>query len=554
MMSIRTPASSNSKIREKKINISEYNKNLISDALSLIWVKTDHKVDTCSFEKNVVKVSYKQDEGYEYFDLHESLEEINLLSSDFKTEFKDTKIKLSSVLNELEDYKNKYKLLLNQNIGLRSELQKVTSLQNHSIYDPTTAGSDGIIDELTKEVLASVDVKDYCNDIDKWIVKNEDTLGKDDATIIGKDDTTVSSDIKSSASVIDYRDDIDKRIMKNNNFDKSSSEAVTISSSSSSSSSSASSIALTKGEEEAPVRKISNGIISKCKQTNNDNKNDDIEKSNKSKGQKRKINCIEISSNEDDKDDNKLFDPLQLLLLKKGRKLKKILLHPSVNYDDTLIISNRSGSKIINVLNELSAEPIKIIDENSAEARIYQWQKQELQYEKFRVSLESYNLLHLMSLIQIYEDLLKIGEEMKNDPEKNIKNVKTWVIEFIRNKLKIKSKMEQRNRLACNRLLKLFNEGITSEQLVKAGFHKCDFFVKQENYDIILSQIPSSLSSETSNINLNNHLLYNNEEFDNNTKESNFIQQINNNNQNSVENVKNTSNKKQKIIHVEENS
>lgn len=272
-------------------------------------------------------------------------------------------------------------------------MQKFTSLQNHSIYDPTTAGSDGIIDELKKEVLASVSVKD----IDKWIVKNDDTLGKGDTIITITGNTIVSSDTKSSASVIDYRDDIDKRIMKINNLDRSS-EAVTISSSLSSSS--ASSMALTKGEEEAPVRKISNGIISKCKQTNNNHKNGDVEKSNKSKGQKRKINCIEISSKEDDKDDDKL-DPLQLLLLKKGRKLNKILLHPSVNNDDTLNISNRSGSKIINVLNELSAEPIKIMDENSAEARIYQWQKQELQYEKFRVALESYNLKHLMSLVQI---------------------------------------------------------------------------------------------------------------------------------------------------------
>ncbi|PKK64050.1 hypothetical protein RhiirC2_854588 [Rhizophagus irregularis] len=579
MMSIRTPASFNSKIRGKKINISEYNKNLISDALSLIWIKTDHKIETCYFERNNVRVSYKKNEGYGYFDLHESFEEI---STDFMSlqqknvELDDMKLKLNNVINELEDYKNKYESILNQNINLQNELQKFTSLQKNSINDITTAGtvdySNDIIDELTKEVLASVSVKDFCNDLDKWIIKNNNSFGKYDATITitGKVDTVVSSDTtKSSVRIIDYHDDINKRIMKINNFDESSvsSLAVTTSSSSSSSSTSSSSTSSTSSMtmEIKPPEKILTKekeahkiTVSKCKQTNikfkdankkncKNDKNDDIEKSNKnkSKAQKRKINHIETS---DDNNNNKL-DPLQFLLLKKGRKLNKILLRPPINDDDALIISNQSESKIINIINELLVEPIKIIDEDSAEARIYQWKNQELQYEKFRVALESYNLLHLMSLIQIYDDLLKVGEEIKNNPEKNIKNVKIWVFDFVRNKLNIKSKLEQRNRLGCNRLLQLFNEGITSDQIVKAGFHKCDFFVKQQDYDIFLSQIPSSLnlsndylsdSTETSNIN-KPQLIHNNDELQINN---------NNNNQNTTKNEarQNTSNKKQKIM------
>jgi len=70
--------------------------------------------------------------------------------------------------------------------------------------------------------------------------------------------------------------------------------------------------------------------------------------------------------------------------------------------------------------------------------------------------------------------------------------------------LNIGKKMEQRNRIGCERLRKLFNERITVTQLAKAGCHKCDFFVKQESYDIFLSQIPSlqthqSITSSPSN-------------------------------------------------------
>jgi len=40
-------------------------------------------------------------------------------------------------------------------------------------------------------------------------------------------------------------------------------------------------------------------------------------------------------------------------------------------------------------------------------------------------------------------------------------------------------------------LQKLFNEGITSTQLAQARCRKCDFFIKQEYYDVFLSQIPA---------------------------------------------------------------
>jgi len=39
-------------------------------------------------------------------------------------------------------------------------------------------------------------------------------------------------------------------------------------------------------------------------------------------------------------------------------------------------------------------------------------------------------------------------------------------------------------------LRSLFKQGITSEHLVRAGCHKCDFLVKKEDYGIFLSQLP----------------------------------------------------------------
>ncbi|PKY20622.1 hypothetical protein RhiirB3_385034 [Rhizophagus irregularis] len=189
----------------------------------------------------------------------------------------------------------------------------------------------------------------------------------------------------------------------------------------------------------------------------------------------------------------------------KGKKLHDILLADS-SFNGELIASEElKVSDISNDLNEmLKDDPVKIVDEKSAKDRIDQWRRQELQCENFVIAAESFNLLHLVSLVQIYDDLFELGEKLRTDPNNNIKTTKSWVIQFMRSVLKIGDKMEQRNRVGCDRLRRLFNEGITSTQLAKAGCRKCDFFVKQEYYEVFLSQVPtletrrsiSSLSNE----------------------------------------------------------
>ena len=70
----KTPSSTfNSKIRgNKKIDLSSENYNLISTALSFIWIKTEKKVESCNFEQDRVRLSYSKNLGRAYFDLEES--------------------------------------------------------------------------------------------------------------------------------------------------------------------------------------------------------------------------------------------------------------------------------------------------------------------------------------------------------------------------------------------------------------------------------------------------------------------------------------------------
>ncbi|UZO15190.1 uncharacterized protein OCT59_006623 [Rhizophagus irregularis] len=176
---------------------------------------------------------------------------------------------------------------------------------------------------------------------------------------------------------------------------------------------------------------------------------------------KCKLNCIEISSDENvdesDHDDKTIMkeklNSAQMLLFKKEKKLRDILL---ASNDEHLVTSEPSKtSAIFNALAELSmAEKITVVDEKSVMDRINQWKKQELCCESLVIESESFNLLHLASLVQIYDDLSMLAERLE------IKNTKSW--------------------------------------LAQAGCRKCDFFVKQKYYNIFLSQIPAHQSITSS--------------------------------------------------------
>ncbi|PKY18837.1 hypothetical protein RhiirB3_406058 [Rhizophagus irregularis] len=549
----------NSKNRGKLFNVSERDKNLISGALSLIWVKTNHKVETCTFEGDVVTLSYNH--KLRYFDIYESIDDIDSLLSDF-TELEDTKRKLNNVSNELEDYKNRIDLLSRENINLQNELQKY----DQSICDTATSSTrDTVVSSDDERLEPADEITDHSTTSNTIYPatsesKFEDSIAIQEVRVVIESnfkELELTSESKSTAATVKTPK------LKSAATSKSESEASTPETHNLRSETSKSRL------ETAAATKPKLGSAVKEKISTKEN-----EKLNKSK--KRKLECILITSGGEEEDNNRDDDnveiininpkdqglsPFQSLLLDKGKKLREILSTPN----DTL----ESNSKIINALRELISKPLNILDESSAEDRIYQWQKQESQCEKFQLGADSYNFLHLMSLVQIYDDILRVGEELKKDPKNDIDDVKLWVIEFLCDKLKIDSKTEQKNRLGCNRLRKLFSEGITSDQLVQAGCFKDDFFVKPENYSVFLSQIPSLkkrrdislnnylkeiLSLKISNIDLENltfsqsnipKFMYNNNEESDDIEVLSFTKNTQNNE--SITKKHNTSNKKQKI-------
>jgi hypothetical protein len=71
---VPTPSSVfNSRVRNK-MEVNENDKGLISNALSIIWRKTNKKVESCVFERNKVTVCCNKS-GRIYFDLVEEYDE-----------------------------------------------------------------------------------------------------------------------------------------------------------------------------------------------------------------------------------------------------------------------------------------------------------------------------------------------------------------------------------------------------------------------------------------------------------------------------------------------
>ncbi|RGB30677.1 hypothetical protein C1646_765042 [Rhizophagus diaphanus] len=140
----------NSKIRKKNVYLSDNDESLILTALSLIWTKTNKKIDLCTFEQDRIRMSYKKNEGHIYFELEESL-------SNFIFKDKDNLTELQHYKSLYESYKSKYELVLNHNVRLENKLQKYSTLviaKNTCSSDTAgTADTDSNVDESLKQLL-----------------------------------------------------------------------------------------------------------------------------------------------------------------------------------------------------------------------------------------------------------------------------------------------------------------------------------------------------------------------------------------------------------------
>ncbi|GBC33777.2 hypothetical protein GLOIN_2v1881506 [Rhizophagus irregularis DAOM 181602=DAOM 197198] len=80
----KTPSSAlNLKIRGKKVELLPEDEELISLALSIIWTKSNKKIESCNFDQDKVRLSFKKNEGRVYFDLQESALDFTFINKVF---------------------------------------------------------------------------------------------------------------------------------------------------------------------------------------------------------------------------------------------------------------------------------------------------------------------------------------------------------------------------------------------------------------------------------------------------------------------------------------
>ena len=80
----KTPAIAfNSKICGKRVELSSDEENLLSTALSIIWLKTNKNVESCIFNQDKVRLTYEKNGERIYFDLQESLSDITFINKTY---------------------------------------------------------------------------------------------------------------------------------------------------------------------------------------------------------------------------------------------------------------------------------------------------------------------------------------------------------------------------------------------------------------------------------------------------------------------------------------
>ncbi|GET62170.1 hypothetical protein GLOIN_2v1875277 [Rhizophagus irregularis DAOM 181602=DAOM 197198] len=525
----KTPSSAlNLKIRGKKVELLPEDEELISLALSIIWTKSNKKIESCNFDQDKGNLA-KLERYKSLYELYKGRYE----PENTRSTTSGTTGSVNESLRELLQYSTPEHTCLESSPSSLlyhkpndSELARVLnsdlSINNLSTSDTETkiwsnlnirciekfGGQDHIKNDVSiSDIMwASTTLpayrswntmKNYYDDIDEWIAKissfctaNDDEDNNFQPTEAANSSST--RDESGNSEINEFNPPSQYKVVP------ASARASTTEVETSMKPPTRSITSKVKLATQVPTREVivsieprvppsemaveesaeSQALASEMEES------EELEASTSVSLSKSVVQKRNFSDDDDDDDDKaKLLNSTQLLLFKKGKKLHDILLADS-SFNGELIASEElKVSDISNDLNEmLKDDPVKIVDEKSAKDRIDQWRRQELQCENFVIAAESFNLLHLVSLVQIYDDLFKLGEKLRTDPNNNIKTTKSWVIQFMR----------------------LFNEGITSTQLAKAGCRKCDFFVKQEYYEVFLSQVPtlethrsiSSLSNE----------------------------------------------------------
>ncbi|POG56642.1 hypothetical protein GLOIN_2v1849206 [Rhizophagus irregularis DAOM 181602=DAOM 197198] len=407
----KTPSSAlNLKIRGKKVELLPEDEELISLALSIIWTKSNKKIESCNFDQD--KGNLAELERYKsLYELYKGrYEVIRLQPENTRSTTSGTTGSVNESLRELLQYSTPEHTCLesspSSSLYLKpndSELARTANDDEDNNFQPTEAANLS----STRDESGNSEINEFNPPSQYKVVPASRLRARASTTEVETSMKPPTRSITSKvklATQVPTREvivSIEPRVPTSEM--KSSAEVppeMTLAKSVESSVAE-SQVPSEMAVEESAESAESQALASEMEES------EELEASTSVSLSKSIVRKRNFSDDDDDDDDKaKLLNSTQLLLFKKGKKLHDILLADS-SFNGELIASEElKVSDISNDLNEmLKDDPVKIVDEKSAKDRIDQWRRQELQCENFVIAAESFNLLHLVSLVQIYDDL-----------------------------------------------------------------------------------------------------------------------------------------------------
>lgn len=144
-------------------------------------------------------------------------------------------------------------------------------------------------------------------------------------------------------------------------------------------------------------------------------------------------------------------------------------------------------------LSIISADPIKVVDEESAKNRVKQWALQREQIEKIGHAFKAFKFYHRMSLMDVYEDIHKIA--MVKFPNQRDKQ-RVFERNIICAQEEITERTERRLKTSAERLKYVTNLGINFNQIIKIGMHVSDFETASHFYNKFMDGLDPKLIEE----------------------------------------------------------
>ncbi|CAB4396387.1 unnamed protein product [Rhizophagus irregularis] len=127
-------------------------------------------------------------------------------------------------------------------------------------------------------------------------------------------------------------------------------------------------------------------------------------------------------------------------------------------------------------------------------SKFFHWKRKLSQTNAIENVISVYSYIHLVALLELYEDIIKNKETIQQDKKycpKRKKNSNGWIFKYMSDQIDRTPRYTKKMYVGASRIKSLYEKGISFDILVVTGCTPSDFLVTEDEYKEFLDQIPN---------------------------------------------------------------